>query len=66
MAGDNSRNCANCRHYVVTDVKRNYEMNGAGTCTQKIYGCEKWECEYEPRNPVLSIFEGTIKNGRGE
>lgn len=43
------RDCKNCKHYVVTDVKHNYEMNGCGMYDQKIYGCEKWECEFEAK-----------------
>jgi hypothetical protein len=25
-------------------------MNGCGTYTQKIYGCELWECEFKAKN----------------
>ena len=38
------RDCANCKHYVVTDTRTNWGSQG----TTKIYGCERWECEYEP------------------
>lgn len=62
MDGD-GRNCANCRHYVVKDVKNNYEANGAGTYTQKIYGCEKWECEYEPKEEGSEEGRRASRNG---
>jgi len=38
------RDCANCKHYVVTDTRTNWGSQE----TTKIYGCECWECEYEP------------------
>lgn len=43
------RDCKNCKHYVIKDTKHNYEQNGCGTYTQYIYGCESWECEFEPK-----------------
>lgn len=43
------RDCKNCIHYVVQDVKHNYELNGCGMYEKKIYGCEKWECEPEEK-----------------
>lgn len=42
------RDCRNCVHYVVKDEKHNYDQNGCGTYTQKIYGCEEFECHFEP------------------
>ncbi len=53
MAKD--RDCKNCKHYVVTDVKHNYELNGCGMYDQKIYGCKKRECEFEPKEEVSPI-----------
>lgn len=41
------RDCKNCKHYVVKDVRQNYEPNGCGTYSQMIYGCELWECNHE-------------------
>ena len=38
------RDCANCKHYVVKDTRTNWGSQE----TTKIYGCECWECEYEP------------------
>ena len=43
------RNCKECAHYVVKDVKHNYCQNGCGTYDQYIYGCERWECEFEAK-----------------
>lgn len=40
------RACKACKHYVIKDVKHNYDMGGCGTYDQYIYGCEKWECEF--------------------
>lgn len=34
------RDCANCKHYVVTDTRTNWGSQE----TTKIYGCECWEC----------------------
>ena len=45
----NERNCKECAHYIVTDTRNNYCMNGCGTYTQKIYGCEVWKCEFKTR-----------------
>ena len=52
-----NRDCKNCKHYVVSDTKHNYEQNGCGTYTQKIYSCEKWECEYEPKDECKAESE---------
>ena len=38
------RDCANCKHYVLQDKK----INLPGYPDTEIYGCEKWECEFEP------------------
>ena len=43
------RKCSECEHYVVKDEKINYEQNGCGTYTQKIYGCELWDCSFQER-----------------
>ena len=43
------RDCKNCRHYVLSDMKHSYNQNGCGTYDQPIYSCEKWECKFEPR-----------------
>lgn len=43
------RNCSKCKHYKLTDQKLVYEPNGCGTKWAKIYGCEKWECEFAPK-----------------
>ena len=40
------RPCKACKHYVVTDVKHNYDQGGCGTYDQKIYGCRQWECNF--------------------
>ena len=45
----NERNCKECAHYIVTDTRNNYCMNGCGTYTQEIYGCEVWECEFKEK-----------------
>lgn len=46
----NMRQCDKCAHYVVKDEKINYEQNGCGICTQKIYGCELWDCEFKEKD----------------
>ena len=46
------RKCSECEHYVVKDEKINYEQNGCGTCTQKIYGYELWDCEFQPKEEM--------------
>jgi len=38
------RDCANCKHYIVKDTRTNWGSQE----TTKIYGCERWGCEYEP------------------
>ena len=43
------RNCKECKHYVVSDVKRNYEQNGCGMYDAPIYACESWNCEFAPK-----------------
>lgn len=39
------RECANCKHYVVTDSRTNWGSQE----TTYIKGCEHWECEFEPK-----------------
>ena len=59
------RNCKECAHYVVKDVKHNYCQNGCGTYDQYIYGCERWDCEFEAKiTKQLATEEATaiIKN----
>ena len=37
------RNCKNCKHYVLQNVK----INLPGYPDTKYYGCEKWDCEFD-------------------
>ena len=52
------RKCEECAHYIVIDTKNNYCMNGCGTYTQKIYGCELWECKFKAKNKAEKESEG--------
>ena len=52
------RECKECAHYIVVDTKNNYCMNGCGTYTQKIYGCELWECEFKAKNKAEKESKG--------
>lgn len=40
MTNENIRDCKNCKHYVLHDKTVNLPP---------IYACEKWECEFEPK-----------------
>ena len=37
------RDCKNCTHYIIKDSRTNWNSEP----TTYIYGCEKWECEFE-------------------
>lgn len=39
------RDCGNCKHYVL----QNLIIGRYGSPDEKRYGCEKWECEFEPK-----------------
>ena len=48
----NERNCDKCRHLV--------QRKGL------IYSCEKWECEFEPKNTKLVTNDDVRKKEEGE
>lgn len=52
------RDCKECVHYIVKDTKNNYCTNGCGTYTQKIYGCELWECKFKEKEIEEAESEG--------
>ena len=41
----NDRNCKNCKHYVLQNVK----INLPGYPDTKYYGCKKWDCEFNEK-----------------
>lgn len=43
---DGTRDCENCQHHVMTI------RVGDGNPPQHIWGCESWNCEFEPREEV--------------
>lgn len=43
-----NRDCKNCKHYVLQNVK----INLPGYPDTKYYGCESWECEFEAKEEV--------------
>ena len=44
------RDCENCEHYVLRDVKFNYSSGGTRDAEDtKIYGCELWECDKDEK-----------------
>ena len=54
------RSCKNCKHYVVSDTKINYEQNGCGTYTQYIYSCEKRMCEFKPKDKEVKMVRSGV------
>lgn len=56
-----ARDCKNCKHYVVSDTKINYEQNGCGTYMQEIYSCDSWECKFEPKVIPVAEIEKILK-----
>ena len=45
------RNCKGCKHYVLQNMK----INLSGYADTKYFGCELWDCEYEPEVEIPTM-----------
>jgi hypothetical protein len=51
MTNEDIRDCENCKHYVLHDKTVNLPP---------IYACEKWECEFEPKEVIANDKDTSI------
>lgn len=54
-----ARDCKNCKHYVITDSRTNWNSEP----TTYIYGCEVWECDYEDKEDNKQGMESGATSG---
>lgn len=43
------RDCENCKHHILNDYKN------------MTYGCESWECKFEPKESIFDKIRAEIK-----